>query len=86
MKRARKSEKIAEYEAELALPEFPKDLGFLWSAYNRIRRRKSPLQNGASAPIEWPDIDAFCRNTGMKLDPWQIEVLEDLDNAFLAAK
>lgn len=33
-------------------------------------------------PIEWTDIDAFCRQ-GFPLAPWEIEVIEKLDNFWL---
>nr|DAH82774.1 MAG TPA: INTERFERON-BETA, HELICAL CYTOKINE, IMMUNE SYSTEM [Caudoviricetes sp.] len=36
-------------------------------------------------PIEWPDIDAFVRNSGISLCAWEIEVIEDLDDLFLAS-
>lgn len=33
--------------------------------------------------IEWPDIDAFIRRSGVWLSPWEIELIEDLDDLFL---
>lgn len=83
--RARKPEKIAEYEAELALPPFPVALEYLWNAFNRIRRRKGGGLGGPT-PIEWPDIDAFCRHSRLTLEAWEVEIIEDLDDRFLAAK
>lgn len=57
-------------------------LEYLWRAFNRLRRRKGG--NGfAALPIEWPDIDAFVRNTRFDLAPWEIEIIEDLDDLFL---
>lgn len=58
---------------------------YLWSAFQRIRRRKGG--NGFSAmPIEWPDIDAFVRNSGVRLAPWEVATIEKLDDLFLSAK
>ena len=37
-------------------------------------------------PIEWPDIDAFVRNTRSSLDPFDIEMIEELDDCYLAAQ
>lgn len=34
-------------------------------------------------PIEWHDIDAFSRQTGTRLLPWEIETIEAVDDAFL---
>lgn len=74
--------KIAELEVELTLPEFPRELGYLWRVYHRIRRR---MAGGFAAPnpIGWQDIDAFVRQTSFRLAPWEIELLETLDDAFL---
>lgn len=49
----------------------------------RIRRRKGG--GFGLSPIEWPDIDAFVRNSQFNLAPWEIEVVEDLDDMFLIA-
>lgn len=73
----------SHYEAELAMPPMPIAIMYLWTAYHRIRNRKGG--NGFSAsPIEWPDIDAFVRNSRMVLRPWEIEVIEMLDNFYMA--
>lgn len=48
----------------------------------RIRRRKGGSGFGLS-PIEWPDIDAFVRNSQFRLTPWELEVIEDIDDVFL---
>lgn len=35
-------------------------------------------------PITWADIDAFVRRTGIRLDPRDIELIEALDDLYLA--
>ena len=65
------------------MPEFPASVGYVWSAWRRIRRRKAHGFNGHD-PIEWPDIDAFVRRTGTMLDPFDIDLIEALDDLFLA--
>jgi hypothetical protein len=60
----------------------PIALDYLWRIFNRLRRRKGS-GGFSSSPIEWPDIDAFLRLSGVKLVPWEIEILEDLDDLFL---
>lgn len=32
--------------------------------------------------IEWPDIDAFLRRSGARLFPWEVEIVEDIDDIF----
>lgn len=67
------------------MPPFPMALAYLWNAYWRMRRRKGAGMSG-HAPIEWPDIDAFVRLGGERLAPWEVEIIEQLDDAFLAAQ
>jgi hypothetical protein len=77
-----RSRDIASLEAELALPPMPMGLLYLWQAYHRLRRRKGGSGFGAS-PIEWPDIDAFVRNSRFELAPWELEILEMLDDLYM---
>lgn len=48
-----------------------------------MRRRKAGGFAGPN-PIEWSDIDAFMRRTGTRLDPMDIELIEELDDLYLA--
>jgi hypothetical protein len=73
---------VAQLEEELAAPPLPRALTYLWLAYWRLRRRKGGSGFGPS-PIEWPDIDAFVRYSGMRLRPWELEVIEMLDDLYL---
>lgn len=83
--RAKTDERRAELEAELYGVLLPEALAYLWSAFVRIRRRKG--SNGfALSPIEWPDIDAFLRLSGVKLVPWEITMVEDLDDIFISTQ
>ncbi|MES2030840.1 MAG: hypothetical protein V4477_16795 [Pseudomonadota bacterium] len=81
--RAKNDERRAELEAELYGPQLPPALAYLWMAFIRLRRRKG--SNGfAVSPIEWPDFDAFIRLSGVRLAPWEIAAIEDIDDAFIA--
>jgi hypothetical protein len=82
-KAQRVAELEAELEAELSMPPFPKALGYLWRSYLRLRRRKGASDMGAPRPIEWPDIDAFLCRSGVRLTPWEIEILEGIDDLFV---
>ena len=62
----------------------PLELAYLWQVFWRLRRRK---QNAfAAVAIEWTDIDAFLRLTGMTLSEWEISVIEMLDDLYLSAR
>ncbi|KRA42092.1 hypothetical protein [Devosia sp. Root635] len=84
MKRARTLERQAELEAELALPTFPEAVQYLWTTFVRIRRRNAGNGFGAT-PITWADLDAYSRLSGMRLLPWEIEIIEQLDDAYLTS-
>jgi hypothetical protein len=64
------------------MPPFPAALHYLWRTYLRLRQRTAPGFSGAS-PVSWQDIDAFVRRSGIVLAPWEVEVVEALDNAFM---
>lgn len=83
LERSRIAKKIAEYEEALALPPFPQALRYIWVAFWRLRRRKGGSGFGPS-PIEWADIDAFLRHTRLPLVPWEIEMIETLDDLYMA--
>ncbi len=76
------AERVAELEAELAMPPFPKAATYLWRTYLRLRRRCAPGFAGP-VPVSWQDIDAFIKRSGLRLDPWEIEIIETLDNMYL---
>lgn len=79
--RTKSPQKRAECEAELALPPFPMALLYVWQAFRRLDRRRG--SNGFSHnPISWPDIDAFVRNSKVRLQPWEISLIEDLDDLY----
>ena len=85
LKRTRSPKRRAALEAQLARPPLPRSVAYLWRIFNRLRRRKG--SNGfAMSPIGWPDIDAFVRHSKMPLTPWEIAIIEDLDDLFLKVR
>lgn len=74
--------KVEEITRDLELPPFPRALFYLWRSFNRIRRRKS-MGFATPNPIEWPDIKAFMFCTKEKFAPWEIELIESLDDLYL---
>jgi hypothetical protein len=76
--------RIAELKQKLAQPAFPEALAYLWRAHRRMRRRKGAGEAGPH-PIEFPDIQAFETLTRNRLAPWEVELIEALDDAYLGA-
>lgn len=72
----------AQLQADLECPPFPLALSYVWQAWVRLRRRKAGGFSGPN-PIEWPDIDAFMRNTRTRLDPRDIDLIEAVDDLYL---
>lgn len=82
-RRTRNPRRRAEYEARLACPPFPSALGYVWTAFSRLSARRG--SNGFSInPIGWPDIEAFLRLSGQRLAPWEIRLIEQLDDLYRA--
>lgn len=77
--------RIAELTAKLAMPAYPAALDYLWKAYWRLRRRKAGGMSGPS-PIEWPDLGEFNRSARLNLAPWEFQILERVDDAYLLAQ
>jgi len=82
--RTRNADKLAELEAELETPPLPLELDYIWKAFCRLSaRRRSGF---GIEPIAWSDLDAFMRLTGTRLAPWEIRLIEDLDDLFRLAQ
>ncbi len=74
-------EEVAKIEAELRMPAFPQPLAYLWRAYLRLRRRTAGGFSGPE-PVSWPALEAFARL--FDLAPWEIELIETLDDIYLS--
>ena len=85
LNRSRRADKRAEYEAELWMPEFPMSMMYLWRVYHRLRGRKGGNGFGHS-PLEWPDIEAFSRLSGLSLLSWEVALIERMDDLWLRAQ
>jgi hypothetical protein len=53
----------------------------VWNAFHRLSARRGSNGFGIN-PISWPDIDAFVRHSQMPLAPWEIRLIEDVDDLF----
>lgn len=83
-RRASNPKRKAWAVGQLEQPAFPSLGGYLWGIYHRIRRRRSTV--GGIVPIDFSEFDAFQRSTRTALTPWEIGVLELLDDLYLAAR
>jgi len=76
------ADRIQALEAELALPPFPLEIAYIWSAFWRLRRRTAGGFGGLE-PITWDAIAAFSRYSGLRLEPWEVQIIEDVDDIYL---
>jgi hypothetical protein len=59
----------------------PAALGYLWRAFCRMRGRKGG--GFGPQPLEFGDFEAFQRLARIDFTPWEIELLEELDDLCL---
>jgi hypothetical protein len=53
----------------------------VWAAFMRLHARRG--SNGFSInPISWPEIDAFLRHSRITLAPWELRLIEELDDLY----
>lgn len=57
-------------------------LDYLWQTYHRLRRRKGAGFSGPE-PVTWSDIDAYARRAGIRLAPWEVRIIERIDDLYL---
>ena len=84
LERTRNAKRREELEQELLVPPFPMPVIHVYRAFRRLRSRRGG-DGFAISPITWPDIDAFVRNSHVCLAPWEIEMIEDLDDIYRSA-
>lgn len=82
IERSRNADRRAEFEAELECPPFPDALTYLWQAFCRLHARRGA--GFSVSPLSWSEIDAFIRRAGVRLAPWEIRIIEQIDDAYLA--
>jgi hypothetical protein len=60
------------------------ELDHIWTAFCRLNARR---RSGFSIePIGWGDLDAFIRLTGVRLAPWEVQLIAMLDDLFRSKK
>lgn len=71
-------------EPGLIGPPMPPAGEYLWTWFRRLHRRRRYGDSGPM-PISTGDIRDWIDLHKCPLDPWEIEILEDLDDAYLGA-
>jgi len=61
-------------------PPLPPAVAHIWAAFIRLHNRRGGGMG--PAPLMWTEIEAFARLTGASFDPWELELIEALDNVF----
>jgi hypothetical protein len=62
------------------VPPLPLELEHVWNAFCRLNARR---RSGFSIePIAWSELDAFIRLSRARLVPWEIQLIEMLDDLF----
>lgn len=57
-------------------------LAHVWGAFGRLSARRG--SGFGISPIGFADIEAFTRLTGARLSPWEVRLIEQLDDLFRA--
>jgi hypothetical protein len=65
-------------------PPFPAVAMHLWDAFLRLHRARGSSGFGP-VPISYGDIAAYMRLLDQPLQPWEVETLRGLDDAYLTA-
>jgi hypothetical protein len=77
--------KAERYELELAGPGCPDGALYLWGWFLELNRRR-PSGGMGPGSIGHQDIKAWCSLRGIRLAPWELDALDDLEQAWMAAQ
>lgn len=83
MSRTREPKKRAKLEDELHNPPLPSFLAYLWRIFVRLADRRSTGLNGPNL-ITYTEMQAFQELAGIRLTPWEVEMIEALDKCHLS--
>lgn len=71
-----------ELLAELRGPPIPASAAYLWQWWWRLHRRR-PSGGMGIASITWSEIKAWSELTGTEVLPWEIEIIEAVEDEFM---
>lgn len=63
-------------------PPIPTELRYLWSTFLSLSRARGNNGFGPN-PLSFTEIEAWCRLMHIRLDPWEVDTLRAIDDAFL---
>lgn len=66
------------------MPPLPPAMRYLFDRFLRLSERRQSNGFGASR-ITYLEIDAYQRVTGFRFQPWEVRLIERLDDAYLIA-
>jgi hypothetical protein len=75
--------RIEQLERELDLPYLPDDMYPLWRRFLQLSRRRDWGDMGGIKSIKHTEIVAYQQLMGVQFNPWEIEQIEILDNAYI---
>lgn len=65
-------------------PPMPAALRYLWNHFVQLDRGRTGNGFGPN-PVTWGEIKAYCEVMRVQLDPWEVEALKAVDDAYLAS-
>jgi hypothetical protein len=72
-----------ELPEELAnAPKLPEAASYLWAYFLHLHRQRQ-ISAGGVQPLSYGEIEAWTRLMKQPLDPWELNTLLRVDNAFL---
>lgn len=63
-------------------PKLPPELRPVWWTFLALHRARSAGGFGVN-PIQFTEIEAWCRLNRVALEPWEVDVIGMLDDAYL---
>lgn len=64
------------------VPPLPSELKPLWWTFISLHGARSANGMGVN-PIPFSEIESWCRLNRVQLDPWEVDVIRLLDDAYL---
>jgi hypothetical protein len=62
-------------------PKLPVECTQVWESFAALSKRRGGEM--AASPIRYGELDAYLRLTGASLDPWEVDLLMEVDDEFI---
>jgi hypothetical protein len=69
-----------------AAPKLTTDAINVWNAFTNLHATRGSGRDDAPDPITYLEMTAFSARTGWELDPWEVEAIRGLDDAYFKAR